>query len=293
PWYMVEKTEDFDRILDHQLERLQVDCIDFYLIHAITGNAWRDRILPLRLVERMEKAREDGKVRHLGFSFHAPFPVFKEVIEYADIWDFCQIQLNYLDTELQAGLQGLRYAADRDLGVSIMEPLRGGYLADVPAEIRGVFSEFPAERSPVEWALDYLWNMPVIGVVLSGMSTMQHVTDNVAYASRSSAGMLSGAERQTIAAVVKRYREYNTVPCTGCEYCLPCPLNIAIPYNINVYNQYKITGDKEAARRLYNHIPPVVGGKASDCIDCGQCEPKCPQSIAVPEIMKEVQAALA
>lgn len=293
PLLLTESPEDFDRFLDQQLEKLQTDFIDFYLLHMITGRNWEPIVKRFKLIDKIEKAKAQGKVRHIGFSFHASLPIFKQVIDATPNWDFCQIQLNYLDTEYEAGVTGMKYAADRGLGVVIMEPLRGGFLADVPPEVDAIFAASTPKRTPVEWAFNYLWDMPEVGVVLSGMSIMQHMAENIDSAKKSSAGMLSVADKKTISRVVAKYADFAEYPCTGCEYCHSCPKGIAIAQIIMTYNQYKTRGERYAHRyRSFpddpnsKFIPYGLNGKA--CDGCGACLCKCPVGINIPEAVKTI-----
>ncbi len=293
PLVIMKNGDNFDQYLDEQLERLQTDVIDFYLLHMVNHRNWEPLVKRYKLIDRIEKAKEQGKVRHIGFSFHASLPVFKQVIGATPNWDFCQIQLNYLDTEYEAGLVGLKYAADRGLGVTIMEPLRGGYLANLPPSVERVFADAKPKHSPVEWALNYLWDMPEVGCVLSGMSAMSHITENIESAKRSSAGMLGVGEKETIAQAVQQFNALAAYPCTGCEFCHPCPAGVAIAQNIQIYNQYKTSGERYIHR--YRSLPdsedsPFVtyGLKAEACIQCGQCRSKCPVGIDVPAAIEQI-----
>jgi len=178
PVWMVESAADFDRLLNEQLAKLQTSYIDFYLLHALSHSRWQDIVLKHDLLTRAEAALADGRIRHLGFSFHDEYEAFEEIVNGSDLWSFCQIQYNYMDTENQAGVRGLKLAADKGLAVVVMEPLMGGRLADPPKDILEVMDRFPARRTPVEWALEWLWVQPEVSVVLSGMSTMTQVEEN-------------------------------------------------------------------------------------------------------------------
>lgn len=296
PLIITERPDDFERFLEQQLEKLQTDVIDFYLLHMITGRNWEPIVKRFKLIDRIEKAKAQGKVRYIGFSFHASLPIFKQVVDATPNWDFCQIQLNYLDTEYEAGVTGLKYAADRGLGVTIMEPLRGGYLADVPPEVESLFAASLPRRTPVEWALNYLWDMPEVGVVLSGMSVMQHMTENIASAKKSSVGMLGMDEKETLSKVVTKYAELAAYPCTGCEYCHTCPKGIAIAQIITTYNQYKTRGERYAHRYRFfpdtpdaKIIPYGLSGKV--CDGCGACLCKCPVGIDIPAVIRTIHNA--
>jgi hypothetical protein len=295
PWWMMERPEDFERIFDESRNRLRTDVVDFYHIHFVNNKAWNEKIIPFRLIEKIEKLKQDGKIRFSGFSFHDSMVMFKKAVDANPDWNFCLIQQNYLDTEHEAGLIGLKYAASKGLGVSIMEPLRNGFLVTPPKEVQAIFDASTTKRSPVEWALDYLWNMPEVSVVLSGMSTMQQVKDNLEYSSRSSIDMLDINDVATIGQAVKLYQEYDGVmPCTGCYNCLPCHNNVAIGYIFSlVYNQYKIDNNLERAKQLYNCMPHVLRGfKASVCDSCGECVPRCPQGINIPQALHKVREEL-
>ena len=222
--------------------------------------------------------------------------LFKKIVDANADWNFCLIQQNYLDTEHEAGLVSLKYAAARGMGVAIMEPLRNGFLVTPPPQVQKIFDAAPHRRPPVEWALDYLWNMPEVSVVLSGMGSLQQVRENLSYASRSAPGMLDAEDVAVIGRAARQYRAFDgVIPCTGCYNCIPCPQNVAIGYLFNmVYNQYKADGDISRARRLvrYSMSPVQRGDTPQACDNCGQCLPKCPQGINIPEELKRVQREL-
>ncbi|GFI62207.1 aldo-keto reductase YhdN [Clostridiales bacterium] len=285
PAWMFKSGDDFDTILDKQLQRLQTDHIDMYLLHAMNAIAFEKKVKRYGVLERLEKAQKDGKIKYVGFSFHDKQEVFKDICDSYN-WEFCQVQMNYLDEKYQAGIEGVKYAAAKGMAVSIMEPLRGGFLADVPEAVKKVFDE--TGRSAVEWGLDYLWNMPEVSVVLSGMSTMEQVKENLEYAGRSSIGMLDDGGINTIKKVQDIFASYDTIPCTGCSYCLPCPKGVGIPYNFLVYNNYKTGVSFEHEQKRYNEWVPMFGQKASGCIACRKCEEICPQHISIVDKLKLV-----
>ncbi len=296
PWWIMERPEDFERFFDESRRRLQTDVIDFYHIHMIMHRGWKEKVVPFRLIDRMMELKARGAIRFAGFSFHDGAPLFKRVVDANPGWDFCLIQQNYLDTEHEAGLVGLNYAAANGMGVSIMEPLRNGFLVKPPAMVQAVLDAAPRRRPPGEWAVDYLWNRPEVSVVVSGMASMQNVRDNLAYAGRSAPGMLDAEDRAVIGRAARAYRSApGTIPCTGCYNCIPCPQNVAIGYLFNmVFNQYKADGDKARAHRLVNYsMSPVQrGDRPGACNECGQCLPKCPQGINIPEELKRVRREL-
>lgn len=279
PVWLLKKEEDFDRILDEQLEKLGVDYIDFYLLHALDRNRFED-VKKYHLIEHMEKARAAGKIRHLGFSFHDDLDAFREIIDAYDGWEFCQIQYNYVDVDHQAGTEGLRYAAERGLGLVIMEPLRGGRLADVAQHLADVF---PKEKKPVEWALDFLWDQPEVGLLLSGMSTEQQVEENLLYAGRSGVGMLREPEHEIFVRAKEVFDTMALVKCTKCGYCMPCSADIDIPGTFAVYNSSAAKG-RDEAKKSYEALKT----KADACVKCHRCEKVCPQHINISAVMEDI-----
>ena len=270
--------EDFWKILDEELERLQTDHIDCYLMHALSRERWENYVLKYDVLSLMEQAKAQGKIRHIGFSFHDSLDAFKMIVDAYDGWEFCQIQLNYLDVNYQAGLEGLEYAAARGLAVVIMEPLRGGRLADVTEEVAKLL---PA--GAVESALDFLWDREEISVVLSGMSTTEQAEQNMAYADRASVGMLTEEARKNIIAAGDRMRAAISIPCTACDYCGVCPQDIAISKIFAIRNQEQLDGDSVKAAENYKALGERTAGK---CVQCGACVEQCPQHI---EIFKELE----
>ena len=242
---------DFDRMFDASRRELQTDVIDFYLLHHVTTKTWNQSAVPFKVMEKVERCKRDGKIRFIGFSFHDNLALFKQVLDACPDWDFCQLMENYLDTEYEAGFLGMKYAYERGLAVNCMEPLKAGLLVRPPREVQAILDAAPVKRTPVEWAFDYLWNMPEPGVVISGMSNVAQVKENLTYARRSSVGMLDWNDRVTIGRAAKRYRDYEGVPaCTGCNNCAPCPKGVAIGSLIGqMWFIYKVTGNKAAARR--------------------------------------------
>ena len=281
PVVLIEAEGDFDRILDEQLQKLNTDHVDFYLLHALDKKKW-ETVKKFNLLDKMKKARDAGKIRFMGFSFHDDLELFKTIVDSFDQWDFCQIQFNYINTDYQAGLEGLHYAAGKGLGVVIMEPLLGGALAAPSDALKNALSP---KKSPVEWALDYLWNQPEVSLLLSGMGEMQQVEDNLTYASRSSVGMLSEKEVAMLAHAKEVYDSSILVPCTRCSYCMPCPFGLNIPA---IYQAYNATSQStmERAKTLYATATPEVS--AIDCRKCRRCENVCPQHIPSSELMPKI-----
>jgi predicted aldo/keto reductase-like oxidoreductase len=286
PSWFVESRADMDRFLDQQLERLQTDYIDFYLVHGLSEDMWK-KLSPLGVAEFLEAALADGRIKHAGFSFHDEAPLFHPIVDAYD-WSFCQIQYNFMDEDYQAGRAGLEYAASKGLGVIIMEPLRGGGLtARVPAEVAAVWDKARVKRTPAEWALRFVWNRPEASVVLSGMSEPGQVEENVRIANEGLAHSLTAGELALIQEAKAIYQARTRVNCTSCGYCLPCPEGVAIPANFLQLNNLSIYRNREHAEFFYFHILKEEQ-RASHCEECGQCEELCPQHIAIRERLKEV-----
>lgn len=289
PIWAIEQEGDAERILNEQLEKLQTEHIDFYLFHGLRESRW-ETIQQFKLLDWAETALADGRIRHLGFSFHDSFDVFKTIIDAYDGWTFCQIQHNYMDINTQAGTQGLKYAAAKGLAVVIMEPLLGGRLVDPPQPVRALWNSAPVVRTPAEWALSWLWNQPEVSVVLSGMSTLDQVVENVAVAERSAVGMLTDGELDLIAQVREKYEELCPIPCTKCEYCLPCAVELNIPRLFDILNRGVMYNKLEEARNQYLRLDEEK--RAAACIACHQCEEQCPQSIPISEWMVHLEEIL-
>jgi predicted aldo/keto reductase-like oxidoreductase len=289
PHWMVESREDMDRILAGQLERLGTDRIDCYLLHGMGAKPW-EKMAGLGVMDFLEAAKADGRIRYAGFSYHDDPPAFAPIVDGYD-WDFCQIQYNFLDLDYQAGAAGLAYAAAKGLGVVVMEPLKGGRLAPpVPAPIQEVWDGHPVKRSPVDWALRFVWDDERVSLLLSGMSTMDQVVANVESASQGRAGSLTPADRALIDRVREAYQARIVVGCTTCRYCLPCPQGIDIPVVLSCVNNASLFDDPEEEGKGYNlEVDIKHTARASECAECGQCEAACPQQL---EIIKELANAV-
>ena len=291
PVWDVKRPSDFDRILGVQLERLQTDHIDFYLLHSLDDAHWRTVVEQDQMVSA-ERALADGRIRHLGFSFHGLYEDFEKIVGASDLWEFVQIQYNYMDEEYQAGRKGLELAAGKGLGVIVMEPVRGGALAaNVPPQVQAVWDEASTPRAPVAWALDWVWNHPEVSFLLSGMTTMEQVEENLALAGESGPGMLTGGELALVARVRDLYRELSPIPCTACRYCMPCPQGVAIPEVFDLYNDTHMYKNLQRAQFVYGAFWSDEE-KADKCTACGECVEKCPQDIDVPAWMEKAQAFL-
>jgi len=297
PSWLVESREDMDRLLNTQLKRLNTDHIDYYLLHGLAGEVW-NKLELLGVIDFLNKAKDDIRITNAGFSFHGPIGDFKRIVD-AYPWTFCQIQYNFMDERNQAGTEGLKYAASKGLGVIVMEPLLGGNLASpVPAEVKDIWDEAKMKRTPAEWALRWVWNHPEVTVVLSGMNEESHIEENLKIASEAYPNSLTDAEMQLVNRVEQKYRQLMKIGCTGCRYCMPCPSGVNIPECFEIYNNLHMFGNVEGARFKYAVRMSGVftntepGGFASQCIECGQCMEKCPQSLKIPDLLKAVAEEL-
>jgi hypothetical protein len=297
PTWLIKSRADMDAFLDAQLERLGTDHIDYYLIHALSGPSWKT-IEALGAKAFLNNAVKDGRIVNPGFSFHGLSEDFQPIVD-AYPWAFCQIQYNFLDTDFQAGTKGLEYAASKGLGVVVMEPLRGGNLAlpEPPRAVADIWDLAETKRTPAEWALRWVWNHPEVTVVLSGMNDEEHVRQNLAVAGEAEADSLTRAELDLVKRAADTYRRLMQVGCTGCGYCMPCPAGVQIPTCFDMFNKLHMFGNEAEAKHMYNSFAAGTvlqrePGFASQCVECGQCMEKCPQSIEIPEVLKRVAAVL-
>jgi uncharacterized protein len=298
PMFMVSNADQFDSYLKTQMKRLQTNYLDAYLFHAINQGQF-EKIKKLGLIQKMEKAKKDGLIRHIGFSFHDTLPAYKEIIDYYP-WDITQIQYNYMDTAVQATTEGLSYAAGKGIAVVIMEPLKGGTLVNPPKEALDIMNSAEKKRTPADWALQFLWNKPEISVVLSGMNSKKMIRENCESADHSGINSLTTQEQKIIESLTEEFRKKIAVPCTSCSYCMPCPQGVNIPQNFACLNNVTIERSRFRrimTRRTYrklkgsknkvNHQNP--NGNATLCIKCGACAKKCPQKIQIPEELEKVK----
>jgi predicted aldo/keto reductase-like oxidoreductase len=292
PHWLCKNREDMDYYLDKQLERLGADVIDYYLIHALDEQSW-ERIKSLGAIDFMNRAKENGKIINAGFSFHGARVDFNKIIDGYD-WDFCQIQFNILDEHHQAGIEGLEYAASRNIGVIVMEPLRGGALADkLPYEVEKIYRSASVKRTNAEWALRWVWNHPGVVTVLSGMNAKSQIDENVKIAEEAEIGSLTNEELEIIKNAGEAFRKKMRVPCTGCQYCMPCPNNVNISIAFTFYNnKYLINKGFSSQLKYIIQLGALQGRKsmmAGQCIECGLCVKHCPQNINIPAELKLVK----
>jgi len=292
PSWLVNTRSDMDRYLDRQLERLRTDHVDLYLVHALDRATWR-RMRDLGVGGFLESAIADGRIRHAGFSFHDDLDAFREILD-GWSWEFCLVQVNFMDEQYQAGIEGVRYAAAKGLNVFAMEPLRGGVLAREVPGVREIWDRAPVRRDLADWALRWVWDHAEITTVLSGMSSLEQVVRNLDHAQTGLPGCLTAAERALYAEVRAIYESRIAVPCTRCAYCMPCPAGVDIPTCFethNVAHMYDATAYAKSQYDFFLHSgPDGQPAPASACTECGTCEEKCPQHIAVRDRLKDVVA---
>lgn len=285
PSWNIQKKEDLNYYLDDQLKRLQTDKIDFYLLHGLGHNTW-ENLTNLDVFEFLDSAIEDGRIGYAGFSFHDELELFKEIVDSYN-WSFAQIQYNYMDQEFQAGRAGLEYMASKNMGTTIMEPLRGGCLThNIPSDIQTIWNGAETKRSLAEWALRFLWDQREVNVVLSGMNTMEDVKENVKIAEDGYADSLTDAEKNLIQEVREAYSARIHASCTGCNYCIPCPEGVDIPLNLNLLNDVYVYQNMIKPSGNYLFLK-AKKASASFCTDCGECEEKCTQNIPIRQYLKE------
>jgi hypothetical protein len=285
PLFQLRQKEQMDTYFKEQLVRLQTDYLDFYLLHGLNGEMW-DKMRDLGVREFLDKKKSEGKIRFPAFSFHGKAEDFIRICNEYD-WTYAQIQYNYMDIDFQAGYKGLKYAADKGIGIVVMEPLKGGKLANkLPAEMMSVFNASVIKRSPAEWALRYVWNEPGVSSLLSGMNSMEQLMENIRIADE---GLPNSLDRDEILIFDTLRNAMGTrikADCTECRYCMPCASGVDIPGVLASLNNAAIWSDSNPWLTGYVQI----GGKAGKCTECRECEEVCPQELPISTLMKEAVA---
>lgn len=277
PHWMAGSKADMHRILDEQLAKLRTDRIDYYLIHALNGELW-ETAKSKGVMDFMDEALASGKIINAGFSFHGLSEDFFPIVDEYD-WTFCQIQYNFLDTQNQAGTAGLKYAAQKNMAVMVMEPLRGGNLAKTPPPtVQEIWAAAEEKRTPVDWSLSWIWNHPEVTVVLSGMNSDAHIEENLRLARAAVPGSFSAREEEIVDRAAEEFRRVMKVGCTGCQYCMPCPAGVNIPSCFDLYNSKHAFKDKTARIMYLFQNGGLVTDKvslASQCVDWSYCQMLC------------------
>lgn len=290
PVWLTNTYEDFEKYLDEQLKKLEVDYIDFYLLHALNKETW-PKIKKLNVLDFLDKAKKDGKIKYAAFSFHDELPLFKEIIDSYN-WDMCQIQLNILDEHYQAGVEGLRYAASKGISVVIMEPLKGGSLVqNLSGDVRKIWNKAQIKRPPVDWAFRWLCNFSEATLILSGVSTMEQLKEDIEIFDDMLPNSMTEEELDLVRQVQEYYKSKIKVGCTACGYCIPCPSGVAIPDIFRMYNNSSMFDTFAEHSKQYENLEKSNKG-ASQCVECGNCESACPQGIQIIEKLKEARMAL-
>jgi uncharacterized protein len=289
PVWLLKTPQDAERLFSEQLSRLQDDHVDMYLLHALGAGTWK-KLKALGVLEWAARQKKSGRVDSIGFSFHDEYPAFTEILNGWDGWDFCQIQYNYMDIEHQAGARGLKEAAEKGLAVVIMEPLLGGGLAKSPPPVEALWNTAAKKRSAPAWALQWLWDQPEVSLLLSGMTTMAQVEENLAAAEGAAVGTFTAAEQDLVRRVADAYRSLRPIPCTQCNYCMPCPHGVDIPRNLSIWNERVAFDSLSKVKNQWGFVPPAI--RATACTACGECVEKCPQGIKIPEWMGTISKAL-
>ena len=292
PQYLIRNEAAIEKYFNEQLERLQTDYIDYYLMHMLTDiDAW-NTLKALGIEEWIKQKKAEGKIKQIGFSYHGNSPMFLEILNAYD-WDFCQIQYNYMDEVSQAGVKGLKAAAEKGIPVIIMEPLRGGKLVNIPAQAKEFLNKSSRNWTPAELSLRWLWNQPEVTCVLSGMNSSEMIEENCNIASNAKAGEFTSDDFALVEDIKKILKQKTRVNCTGCRYCMPCPKNVDIPaifsaYN-NMYTEAKVSALADFVRTVGLRKESAF---ATQCIGCGKCENHCPQHIPIREKLKEADKKL-
>ena len=297
PSWMVRAREDMDAFLNEQLRKLKTDVIDYYFIHNVDFSSVL-RLKELGLYEFLEKARADGKIKNIGFSYHGSPNEFNDLIDDFD-WDMVLVQYNYSDVNAQAGIRGIQYAYERDIAVFVMEPLKGGILAgELPEKVQNLFDSVDSNRSAVDWALSWILNQKEITCVLSGMGSLNQIKENMAIAGRVEIDSLSEDERDVLKQAQDIFDSMMKINCTGCGYCLPCPKGVNIPDCFKIYNEKYLFNKKgigPISNAMMNYYM-VVGGVANKqasaglCNHCGRCKKLCPESLDIPNELDTVRS---
>jgi predicted aldo/keto reductase-like oxidoreductase len=291
PLFVMTTQADIRRNLENTLKKLRTDYIDVYLIHNIQSETW-DEIKQRRIIAEYEKFKSEGLIRAIAFSYHGDAKTFPEVLSYYD-WDMCQIQQNLIDVENQTTEKAITLAGQKGCALVIMEPLRGGSLVTPPPAVQPIYDAYPVKRSPVDWAFRHLLDYPEVSTILSGVTTMEQLKEDIEIFSKPDAvpRCLSAEDKALIARVRKQYESLKSIPCTGCEYCLPCPQGVNIPGVFSNYNDGVSFGNFEQSQRGY-FFAAMGNQDASHCVACGACEKKCPQHIKIIDMLKNAHESL-
>ncbi len=284
--WLCDTYEECEAFVEGQLERTGSEYFDLYFLHSIDENFWK-KAKKLNVFKLFDKLLAEGKIKHIGFSFHGRYELFEEIVNFYN-WEFCIIQLNYMDTDYQAGIKGLEYAASKGLGVFVMEPLKGGQLAkEAPETVRKVWQKSKFSLTEAERGIGFVLNRPEVSCVLSGMNEISQVDENIKLTDTIKTNTFDESELSIYKEVKEEFSRLIQFACTRCQYCMPCPFGVDIPANIDYYNMGHIHGTIEHARNFYNR-PFFDKKRSTNCVACNECLEKCPQHLNIPEIMEKI-----
>ena len=294
PAINVRKYEDMENLLEEQLKRLQRDFIDYYFIHAVDLKAI-NRLLKRDLIKFLNKAKKEGKIRYVGFSYHGPKEEFPLLVDGYD-WDMVMVQYNYFDENVQASMEGIEYAASKGMGIFVMEPLKGGILAGkMPREAEEAFKKANPDKSTAEWAFQWVLNNRNVTCVLSGMNSIEQLDENLSVADSTTPLSMSFEEMETVELVKRVMRNSLKINCSTCGYCMPCPQGVNIPECLKIYNEKYLFEHKgflnDSIMDYYQYVGGIMGssGNAGKCNGCGKCLRKCPQKLDIVKELKKVK----
>ena len=290
PPRILKSGDDMRGILETSMQRLGVDYIDAYLCHHLDDKHW-EQAKEYRMMERMEQFKSEGMIGAVCFSYHGQFNTFKEIVNAYD-WAMCQVQHNFLDGDTEVTDEGLSLAHEKGMAVVVMEPLRGGSLVNTTPEVKGLYETYPVKRSPVEWAFRYVYNYPQVSCVLSGVTTMEQLVEDIAIFQNAYPNVMTLEDKKLLRDVKAAYKSRIKVGCTGCEYCMPCPNKVPIPRIFSLYNKVYMFDALESAKLDYVHTKARSGADAMMCVECGACESNCPQQINIIEELKNAHGVL-
>lgn len=292
PFSVMKDKGQIRKNLENTLKKLRTDHLDVYLIHNIQKKDWQ-AIKEMDVISEFEKFKSEGLIGGIGFSYHGELPTFKEILDYYPDWAMCQVQQNLLDVDREVSEEGIRLAGKKGCALVIMEPLRGGGLVSTPGDVAELYKSFPVQRTPAEWAFRHVYNYPEVSCILSGVTTMEQLKDNIRIFSQpdSVANSMTPEEKELLKKVKAAYESRVTIPCTGCEYCVPCPKGVAISQIFQLYNQGEMFEAFDQPRRSYM-FQRNAGHDQPNCVACGACEKKCPQHIEIIEQLKLAHSKL-
>lgn len=285
--WMFDTREEIEQVIDKQLEALQTPYIDCYLMHALNKEKF-EKIKSLNVMEIVEKWRAEGKIKYIGFSFHDDYDTYKEILDFYD-WDFCQLQLNYIDQDTQQGIKGYHDAVEKNIPVIVMEPVKGGDLANFNESVASKFYDYDKDKSLSSWAFRWVGSLGGVKLILSGMNTMEQLDDNLNTFNKFVP--LNKKEEEIISEVCCDLKKIIEVGCTKCEYCLPCPYGVNIPGNFSIFNEYAMYKNEGGAKFNFKMLKEKKAS-AEFCVSCGECLSKCPQTIDIPTQLKRMRDEL-